>query len=72
MIIKYQILVYFGGINIYYFVFEFSSHIWLIIWYVTMQVNYIIIFNEMMKYNVKVNKTYKYNAVIAGILSMVI
>ena len=27
---------------------------------------------QKMKYNVKVNKTYKYNAVIAGILSMVI
>ena len=36
-----------------------------------MQVNYIIIFTEKIKYNVKVNKTYiKYNVVIAGIPSM--
>ena len=56
-----------GGINIYCFVFELSSHIWLIIWYAF---NYIIIFTEKMKYNVKVNKTYKYNVVIFGILSM--
>ena len=27
-------------------------------------------FNEKMKYNVKVNKTYKYNVVITGIPSM--
>ena len=34
-----------------------------------MQVNnYIIIFNEIIKYYVQVNKTYKYNVVIAGIL----
>ena len=32
-----------------------------------MQVNYIIIFNEIMKYNVKLSKTYKYNVVTAGI-----
>ena len=37
-----------------------------------MHVNYIIIFTEKMKYNVTVNKTYKYNEVIAGILSMAI
>ena len=39
-----------------------------------MQINYIIMFTENMKYNVKVkvNKTYKYNVVIAGILSMFI
>ena len=37
-----------------------------------MQFYYIIIFNEIMKYRVKVNKTYKYNVVIAGILSMVL
>ena len=30
-----------------------------------MQLNYIIIFNEIMKYNVKLNKTYKYNVVTA-------
>ena len=36
-------------------------------------VNYIIIFTEKMKYNVSVNKTYKYNVVgIAGIPSMAI
>ena len=37
-----------------------------------MHVNYIIISTEKMKYNVTVNKTYKYYVVIAGILSMVI
>ena len=37
-----------------------------------MHVNYIIISTEKKKYNVTVNKTYKYNVVIAGILSMVI
>ena len=37
-----------------------------------MQINYIIIFTEKIKYNVKVNKTYQYNAVISGIISMVI
>ena len=34
--------------------------------------DYIIIFTEKMKYNVTVNKTYKYNVVIAGIHSMTI
>ena len=29
---------------------------------------YFIIFNEIMKYIVKINKTYRYNVVIAGIL----
>ena len=33
-----------------------------------MQVNYIIIFNNKIKFNVKVSKIYKYNVVIAGIL----
>ena len=37
-----------------------------------MHVNYIFIFTEKMKCNVKVNKTYKKNVVIAGILDMVI
>ena len=37
-----------------------------------MHVNYIIIFTEKMNYNVKVNQTYKYDVVIAGILSIVI
>ena len=37
-----------------------------------MHVNYIIISTEKKKYNVTVNKTYKYNVVIAGIFSMVI
>ena len=37
-----------------------------------MHVNYIIISTEKIKYNVTVNKTYNYNVVIAGILSMVI
>ena len=37
-----------------------------------MHVYYIIIFTAKMKYNVTVNKTYKYNVVKAGILSMVI
>ena len=69
MIIKCQILVNLGEITVYCFVFECSSHIWLIIWYA---VNYIVIFTEKMKYNVKVNKTYKYNVVMAGIHSMVI
>ena len=35
-----------------------------------MHVNYIFIFTEKMKYNAIVNKTNKYNVVIAGILSM--
>ena len=34
--------------------------------------NYIIIFTEKIKYNVKAKQTYKYNVVIAGIPSMVI
>ena len=37
-----------------------------------MHVNYIFSFTEKKKYNVKVNKTYKSNVVIAGILHMVI
>ena len=69
MIIKCKILVYLGGINKYCFFFEVSSHIWSIMWY---GCNYIIVFTDEMKYNVKVNKTYKYNLVMAGIRSMVI
>ena len=65
MRINCKILFYFGGINIY-IASSPNSHIIFDSFY-GMQVNYIILFNEIMKYNVKLNKTYKYNVVTAGI-----